>query len=355
MNLFTITFTDDEEILRIHQPGCPSYEKQPLGTWLLAILNADIGRLEAIVKKYELPNDPKSVCITRDGHPIFTSDPSNIVEVYRELNKQFPFTRAYSVSEWWPIYCEMISTYGSRCLRDAIDDLKQVIEITADHPEYLNYRFLSKYLLNGALNTNTTFRLQIYESGWALSYEECKELDEMSIEESMAKTYSCFLDKKDHVAPLRYEYSDISPRLEGIMFATFFELARRNKVVRKCKNCGRYFIPENRSDTLYCDEPSPEAPEMTCKEYGTRRLWYERQKEDELATLSRKIASAKGMLAKRNPDIPAYAASYEYFKAERMIWKKAVDEGRKTKEEYREWLLLMQSQKVIKEAVSNPG
>lgn len=58
------------------------------------------------------------------------------------------------------------------------------------------------------------------------------------------------------------------------------------------------------------------------------------------------------MLAKRNPDIPEYAASYEYFKAERLIWKKAVDEGSKAKEEYREWLLLMQSQKVIKGAVN---
>ena len=58
------------------------------------------------------------------------------------------------------------------------------------------------------------------------------------------------------------------------------------------------------------------------------------------------------MLAKRNPDIPDYAASYEYFKAERLIWKKAVDEGLKTKEEYWKWLLLMQSQKVIKEAIS---
>lgn len=87
--------------------------------------------------------------------------------------------------------------------------------------------------------------------------------------------------------------------------------------------------------------------------YGTRRLWYERQKEDEIATLSRKIASAKGMLAKRNPDIPAYAVSYEYFKAERMKWKKAVEEGSRSKEEYREWLLLMQSNKVIKEAVGN--
>lgn len=345
MKRFTITFTDDEEVLRIIHPGLPDYMKQPLGTWLLAILNADIDRLETIVNKYELPNRPGSVCLTGDGHPIFTSDPSNIVEVYRELSTEFSFTRAYSVSEWRPIYWEIISNYGSRCLRDAIEDMKQVVEITFYHPEYLNYRFLSKYLLNWALNTNTTFKLQIYESGWGLSCDECEELDEMSIEDSMAKTYSYFLAKKDINATLRYEYSDISPRLEGIMFATFFELVRRNKVVRKCKNCGRYFIPENRSDTLYCDEPSPEAPEMTCKEYGTRRLWYERQKEDEIATLSRKVASAKGMLAKRNPDIPSYTASYEYFKAERKKWKKAVAEGRKTKEEYREWLLLMQSKR----------
>ena len=89
---------------------------------------------------------------------------------------------------------------------------------------------------------------------------------------------------------------------------------------------------------------------MTCKEYGNQRLWYERQKEDELATLSRKIASAKGMLAKRNPDIPQYADSYKYFKEQRLIWIKAVKEGIKTQEEYKEWLLSMQSQKIIKEA-----
>lgn len=141
-------------------------------------------------------------------------------------------------------------------------------------------------------------------------------------------------------------------RLRDVAMVSFNELASRGKTIRQCQNCGKYFIPSKRADTLYCDNPSPDAPEMTCKEYGTRRLWYERQKEDELATLSRKIASAKGMLAKRNPDLSDYAASYEYFKKERLLWKKAVDEGRKTKEEYREWLLLMQRQKVIKEDIS---
>lgn len=139
-------------------------------------------------------------------------------------------------------------------------------------------------------------------------------------------------------------------RLRDVAIVSFFDLASRGKTIRQCQICGKYFIPAKRADTLYCDNPSPEAPEMTCKEYGNRRLWYERQKEDELATLSRKIASAKGMLAKRNPDIPQYADSYEYFKEQRLIWMKAVKEGTKTQDEYREWLLLMQSQKRIKEA-----
>ena len=139
-------------------------------------------------------------------------------------------------------------------------------------------------------------------------------------------------------------------RLRDVAIVSFFDLASRGKTIRQCQICGKYFIPAKRADTLYCDNPSPEAPEMTCKEYGNRRLWYERQKEDELATLSRKIASAKGMLAKRNPDIPQYAESYEYFKAQRLIWIKAVKEGARTQEEYKEWLLSMQSQKIIKEA-----
>ena len=139
-------------------------------------------------------------------------------------------------------------------------------------------------------------------------------------------------------------------RLRDIAMISFNEIASRGKTIRQCQNCGKYFIPAKRSDTLYCDNPSPEDPEMTCKEYGNRRLWYERQKDDEIASLSRKIASAKGMLAKRNPDIPQYADSYEYFKEQRLIWIKAVKEGTKTQEEYKEWLLSMQSQKIIKEA-----
>ena len=170
-----------------------------------------------------------------------------------------------------------------------------------------------------------------------------------SIADCLDIAYSIFQNSKAPQAT-DYFYQSLSPRLEGIVYSSILELSRNDKVIRKCKNCGKYFVPENRSDTLYCDNASPQNNTMTCKQYGSQRLWYIRQKDDELATLSRNILSSKSMLSKRYPDIWEYTQSYNYFREEWKIWKKAVADGTKTRDEYKEWLLYMQSQKRIKEA-----
>lgn len=138
--------------------------------------------------------------------------------------------------------------------------------------------------------------------------------------------------------------------LLNIAFISMQELIKNGKSVKKCKNCGMYFLPTSRSDEKYCDNPSPQDRNMSCKQYGTRRLWYEKQRDDELASLARNIASAKAMLAKRHLDIPEYSLSYEYFKKQRLIWQKSIKNNEKTKDEYRDWLLQMKGQKIIKEA-----
>ena len=43
--------------------------------------------------------------------------------------------------------------------------------------------------------------------------------------------------------------------------------------INKCKNCGKYFIPSNRSDEKYCDNPSPQKPKKTCKQYGAKKSY----------------------------------------------------------------------------------
>lgn len=53
------------------------------------------------------------------------------------------------------------------------------------------------------------------------------------------------------------------------------------------------------------------------------------------------------MLARRNPDIEAYAKMRDYFKAERKKWESDLKNGTRTKEEYICWLNEMKKKKTL--------
>lgn len=65
--------------------------------------------------------------------------------------------------------------------------------------------------------------------------------------------------------------------LEDI-FNIYLSLLMEHKlVINKCKNCGKYFIPDNRSDEKYCSNPSPQNSKKTCKEYGAKKTYRDKQ------------------------------------------------------------------------------
>lgn len=149
-----------------------------------------------------------------------------------------------------------------------------------------------------------------------------------------------WLHNGDHIY-IQTEYlSDLL--LESIYYVFFHHYA-----FKRCKNCNCFFIPLSRSDEIYCNNPSPQDSTKTCKQYGSERLWYERLKEDEAAKLSRNVYAAKSMLARRNPDIEAYAKMRDYFKAERKKWESDLKNGTRTKEEYICWLNEMKKKKTL--------
>ena len=115
-------------------------------------------------------------------------------------------------------------------------------------------------------------------------------------------------------------------------------MIKEQVIIKKCSNCGGYFIPQKRSDAIYCDRPSQQDAAMTCKEYGTKRLWYDRLKDNKSAKLYRNIYMAKQMLAKRHPDIQMHQDDFIEYKRDATQWKKDVKEGVKTDEEYIKWL-----------------
>lgn len=48
----------------------------------------------------------------------------------------------------------------------------------------------------------------------------------------------------------------------------YCRMKKENKPLKICENCGRYFIPSKRSDSIYCPAPSPQNPEKPCSEVG---------------------------------------------------------------------------------------
>lgn len=62
---------------------------------------------------------------------------------------------------------------------------------------------------------------------------------------------------------------------------------KSGKTLKKCKNCGGYFFPSGRSDSIYCDRISKEG--YSCKKIGTHRQYRKNSRADEIKKLYDKI------------------------------------------------------------------
>lgn len=136
------------------------------------------------------------------------------------------------------------------------------------------------------------------------------------------------------------EVFEVSNAVDAVLLS-LFHLIQERVAVKKCANCGKFFVPLARSDAIYCDRLAPQDNTKTCKEYGSKVLWYEHVINDDVAKLARNVYSAKQMLAKRNSDKPEYMEMFEYFKQEKKKWEEQVKAGTKTREEYANWLKKM--------------
>lgn len=178
--------------------------------------------------------------------------------------------------------------------------------------------------------------------------EYCVESASLSnLESVLSATFR--VQKRDYLLPSPVvEVFRISNMVDAVLLSLFHLLQERT-AIKKCANCQKFFVPLARADAIYCDRLSPQDNKKTCKEYGSKVLWYETIVNDDVAKLARNIYCAKQMLAKRNPDKPEFAEMFEYFKAEKKKWEQEVKTGRKTREEFVEWLRTMRLRRTLSE------
>lgn len=134
------------------------------------------------------------------------------------------------------------------------------------------------------------------------------------------------------------EYSYLLHSVEDLMKCCLFEMAGHEVRIRKCENCGKYFLPGRRSDTVYCANRSPQDAARSCRQYNSEHLWYDRLKQNEVLKLCRNVTSAKQMLVRRNPGNEAYAEDLRRFREDVKQWKADFITGRRSGEEFAAWL-----------------
>lgn len=105
--------------------------------------------------------------------------------------------------------------------------------------------------------------------------------------------------------------------------------------IKKCQVCRKYSFSD-KNTTLYCNGEYTEG--ITCKEYGIKTSQKRKENEEPVYGKYRQIYAKKAMAVKRNPDIKYYKTNYEKWKKEAKEFINDIKSGRKTYDEFDEWL-----------------
>jgi len=116
----------------------------------------------------------------------------------------------------------------------------------------------------------------------------------------------------------------------------FIEIANLNIEIKKCRNCGKFFVPDNRSDEIYCSNIFENG--KTCKEIGHFKVQQKLIHENDNLRIYRNVYQKLLLRTRRNPDNIQYARDFEFFKEDNNQWKENISKGLVSEEEYIKWL-----------------
>ena len=126
--------------------------------------------------------------------------------------------------------------------------------------------------------------------------------------------------------------------LSAICYAVLEELVKTtNNPIKKCQNCGMYFIPTSRLDEIYCDYPKEKG--KTCREQGAVQAYNERLKQNKALAEYRRLYQLKSMAVGRNKDNKQMKKDFDKWKKDAKDRVNKLKHGVLTEDEVYEWLL----------------
>ena len=292
----------------------PFYEK--FGLLLLRFLNADLSDYETAYKSFFYAYG---------------------FEILRDLNENYKF--------------ELLNNYGSnenylKATNKIFEDLQENL---IDLQEELINAVTYIYNLNNDSNLEKytySERFAVYlikRKGKLYSYYK----NDLIMRDSYSRKYDEFLNNSEydileslHSENVLLSMSDThkSNDLSSICYAILEELSKTpNYPIKKCQNCGMYFIPTSKVDEIYCDYPKEKL--KSCRDLGAFQSYTERLKQNKAMGEYRRTYQQKFMQVKKNKDNKELSKNFENWKKQAKEKINQMKKGKLTENEVYEWIL----------------
>ncbi len=106
-----------------------------------------------------------------------------------------------------------------------------------------------------------------YNSGIADAFQNEMANDFISSAEELYDLYTRKCSVRHKNGTVMVDTVQMKNFLQVLTFE-YCRMKKENKPLKICENCGKYFIPSKRSDSIYCPAPSPQNPDKPCSEVG---------------------------------------------------------------------------------------
>ena len=132
-------------------------------------------------------------------------------------------------------------------------------------------------------------------------------------------------------------YCFCSSNITSILAIEFKEfITNKHNTIKQCKNCGKYFIPNNLRDIKYCNNVFEN--NKTCKQIGKELTYKKSLQDDKLLDMYRKrYLSLASSVSHYGTD--KAIAKFEKYKKDGAVMKKKYLDKKISEEYFKTWII----------------
>ena len=126
--------------------------------------------------------------------------------------------------------------------------------------------------------------------------------------------------------------------LSSICYAILEELSKTpNYPIKKCQNCGMYFIPSAKTDEVYCDYPKENS--KSCRDLGAFQSYTQRLKDNKAMGEYRRTYQQKFMQIRKDKSNTKLIKEFETWKKKAKEKINDMKKGKLTENQVYQWIL----------------